>query len=168
MDFLNGLVGAGAAAATGGIFGLAGTIVGKVFNYFERKQEIAARQEEWAHELKLQELQMKAKVAETEQELAITEAAGSWEGLKNSIQADAALNAAGTYKWVNAVRALTRPTLTLGLTAILAFAYFSAPVASEMRSVIADAIIFAAVTSIVWWFGDRAPAWMTKHLTNGG
>ena len=27
----------------------------------------------------------------------------------------------------------------------------------EDRAYVADSLVFAAVTSIVWWFGDRAP-----------
>jgi hypothetical protein len=55
------------------------------------------------------------------------------------------------------MRALVRPTLTLGLTTFLACAFFAMAPGDIDRAYVADSLVFAAVTSIVWWFGDRAP-----------
>ena len=57
----------------------------------------------------------------------------------------------------HAVRALVRPTLTLGLSTFLASAFFALAPGDIDRAYVADSLVFAAVTSIVWWFGDRAP-----------
>jgi len=109
----------------------------------------------WIDELDLQKLQIQAKAAETEQEIKLAASQGSWSGLTSSIAAEGAVGA--TYPWVNAARALVRPTLTLGLTTFLACAFFAMAPGDIDRAYVADSLVFAAVTSIVWWFGDRAP-----------
>jgi hypothetical protein len=138
---------------TGGLFGLLGNVAGKVIGIFESKQQFAQKKEEWGHEERLLDMQMKAKAAETEQELAVTASSGSWTGLGESLKAETAIGA--TYSWVNAVRALVRPALTMGLGGFLCAAFFAT--AGTARTTISDSLVFAAVTAIVWWFGDRAP-----------
>ena len=138
---------------TGGLFGLLGNVASKVIGIFETKQQFAQKKEEWNHEERLLDMQMKAKAAETEQELAITASSGSWTGLTESLKAETAIGA--TYPWVNAVRALVRPALTMGLGGFLCAAFFATGGAA--RTEISDALVFAAVTAVVWWFGDRAP-----------
>jgi hypothetical protein len=155
MDILGDLLGAGASAATGGLFGLIGNIATKAFGYFEAKQAFTQKQAEWGHETDLLKLQMQAKAAETEQEIHVAESQGSWGGLTSSVAAEGAIGA--SYPWVNAVRALVRPTLTIGLTGFLATAFFSLSPGDIDRAYIADSLVFVAVTSVVWWFGDRAP-----------
>jgi hypothetical protein len=140
---------------TGGLFGLLGNVVGKVIGIFEAKQVFAQKKEEWGHEERLLDMQMKAKAAETEQELAVTAASGSWGGLGESLKAESAIGA--TYAWVNAVRALVRPALTLGLGGFLCAAFFAMPASDATRAYVADSLVFAGVTAMVWWFGDRAP-----------
>jgi len=149
------LLGLGASALSGGLFGLLGNVATKIFGFFERKQELAARREEWGHELSLQRLQMEARRAETEQELAIAQAQGSWSGLAASAQAEARVGR--SYKWVDAVRALVRPALTVGLMGFLATAALVLEPGDIDRAFVVESLVFAAVTAIVWWFGDRAP-----------
>jgi hypothetical protein len=155
MDILGDLLGTGASALSGGLFGLVGNIATKAFGYFEAKQAFVEKQAEWSHESELLKLQMQAKAAETEQEIHIAESQGSWSGLSASLAAEGAL--ASSYPWVNAVRALVRPALTIGLTTFLASAFFALAPGDIDRAYVADSLVFAAVTSIVWWFGDRAP-----------
>ena len=149
------LVGTGASALGGGLFGLVGNIGTKVIGLFEAKQLFAQKKEEWGHEERLLDMQTKAKAAETEQELAVTAASGSWGGLTESLKAETAIGV--TYPWVNAVRALVRPALTLGLASFLCAAFFAMTPGDIDRAYVADSLVFAAVTAIVWWFGDRAP-----------
>lgn len=155
MDILGTLLGTGTSAVTGGLFGLVGNIATKVVGYFEQKQAFTQKQAEWVHEVDLLKLQMQAKAAETEQEIRVAESQGSWGGLTASVAAEGAVGA--SYGWVNAVRALTRPTLTVGLTTFLAAAFFAMAPGDIDRAYVADSLVFAAVTSVVWWFGDRAP-----------
>jgi hypothetical protein len=109
----------------------------------------------WLDETDLLKLQMQAKAAETEQEIHIAESQGSWSGLNASLTAEGALQS--SYPWVNAVRSLVRPALTLGLATFLSAAFFAMAPGDIDRAYVADSLVFAAVTSIVWWFGDRAP-----------
>ena len=155
MDILGNLFGTGASALSGGLFGLAGNIVSKLFGYFEAKQVFVQKQAEWSHENELLKLQMQAKAAETEQDIQVAENQGAWSGLTSSLTAEGAIGA--TFPFVNAVRALVRPVLTLGLTAFLAAAFFVMAPGDIDRAYVADSLVFAAVTAIVWWFGDRAP-----------
>jgi hypothetical protein len=143
------------SAFGGGLFGLLGNVASKVIGLYEARQTFAQKKEEWGHEERLLDMQMKAKAAETEQELAVTAASGSWGGLTESLKAETAIGS--TYAWVNAVRALVRPALTLSLSGFLCAAFFALPEADPGRAAVTDSLVFAAVTAIVWWFGDRAP-----------
>jgi hypothetical protein len=40
---------------------------------------------------------------------------------------------------------------------VLAAAFFSMAPTDAARAYVIDSLVFAAVTAIVWWFGDRAP-----------
>ncbi|MEO1101820.1 MAG: hypothetical protein AAFW65_08235, partial [Pseudomonadota bacterium] len=101
------LIGLTASAAGGGLFGLLGTALGRVAGFVERRQTNAHEQARWMHESRLLELQMQARQEESEAEIALAETSGGWLGLEASVAADAAIGA--SYKWVNAVRGLTRP-----------------------------------------------------------
>ena len=146
------LVGIAASAAGGGIFGVFGTALGRVATYFEQRQSIAHEERRWIHEAELLTLQRAAAAQETEAELALTQAHGSWTGLEASLAAEAAIG--GSYKWVNAVRALTRPMLTVLLWAITAVIWSSADPAA--RTNIVETATFAATAATLWWFGDRS------------
>src|SRR5437763_16716989 len=147
-------LGCGLAAGAGGVFGLIGNLASKAFTYLQSKQSLLVKQSEWAHETELLKLQAQWRQPETETEppLGVTD---SWNGLLSSVAAEGALPAA--YKWVDAARALVRPLLTLGLSAVLAAAFFSMAPNDTARAYVIDSLVFAAVTAIVWWFGDRAP-----------
>ena len=67
MDILGTLIGTGASALGGGLFGLVGNVASKVIGIFEAKQEFAQKKEEWGHEERLLDMQTKAKTQETEQ-----------------------------------------------------------------------------------------------------
>ena len=147
------LIGLTASAAGGGIFGLIGTALGRFAGYFERRQQQAHERARWGHESELLKLQMQARAEETEAELAIAETAGSWEGLKASMASDAAIGP--SYLWVNAVRGLTRPALTLLLWLIAVGVYLGADTGG--RQAITETATFAATAATLWWFGDRGP-----------
>ena len=161
MDILGTLVDAGTSAMSGGLFGLIGNVATKVVGYFEAEQQFKQKQAEWAHETDLLKLQMNAKQQETESEIALAGASGSWSGLSASLQAETAIGA--TYPWVNAVRALVRPALTFGLAAFLCAAFFALAPGDIARAYVANSLVFAAVTAIVWWVGDRAPKRAAPH-----
>ena len=153
------LIGLAASAAGGGVFGLLGTALGRTAAYFERRQEQAHEQAKWDHESALLELQMRADAQETEAELALADVRGSWEGLSASMAAEAAI--APSYKWVDAVRGLTRPVLTLLLWLISAVIFFQADLPG--RAEITETATFAATAATLWWFGDRGPSAKAKR-----
>ncbi len=155
MDILGTLVDAGTSALSGGVFGLIGNIATKVVGYFEAEQQLKLKSAEWAHENELLKLQMQAHAVETEDELKLVAARGAQAGLTASLQAEGSIGT--TYEWVNAVRALVRPALTFGLAAFLCAAFFALTPGDIDRAYVANSLVFAAVTAIVWWFGDRAP-----------
>ncbi|MEM9669472.1 MAG: hypothetical protein AAF950_11160 [Pseudomonadota bacterium] len=147
------VLGVAASAASGGLFGLVGTALGRIANFFERRQEQAHERARWSHEGELLRLQMQANREETEAEIALAETAGSWDGLRASMIAEASIGP--SYLWVNAVRGLTRPALTFLLWAIAGMIYFGSDVAG--RNAITETATFAATAATLWWFGDRGP-----------
>ena len=149
---MNDFIGIAASAAGGGVFGLIGTSLGRIASYFERRQSIAHEERRWLHEASLQKLQQSAAEQQASAQLTQTDLEGRWSGLEASLDAEAAISA--SYHWVNAVRALTRPTLTLLLWAIATVIWFSADLAE--RSNIVETATFAATAATLWWFGDRA------------
>lgn len=153
MD-IGSLLDTGASALSGGLFGLLGNVATKVVGIFEAREVFAQKKEEWGHDERVLDMQSKAATAAGVQALATTAASGSWSGLSDSLKADAAIGA--SYAWVNAARALVRPALTIGLCSFLGAAFFTLSPTDAARGEIANSLVFAAVTAIVWWFGDRA------------
>ena len=153
MEFFTSIVGAGANAMSGGIFGLVGSLFGGVFKYFQRKQDQSFKKEEWNHELELQESNRKSAQLQTDNELEIVAQAGSYKGLNASIRAQGKVPE--SYTIVNAIRSLFRPFLTTGLVVLTAFFYHYTQ-DEDLREYIIQSMVFCASTSIVWWFGDRA------------
>ncbi len=145
------IIGLTASAAGGGIFGLLGTALGRVASYFERRQQHAFERSRWAHETDMMHLRMKADAEEAEAARALANTAGRWDGLQASIAADAAIGQ--SYLWVNAVRGLTRPLLTMLLWVIAVGIYLGADASG--RAAITETATFAATAATLWWFGDR-------------
>ncbi len=151
---------------SGGLFGVFGTAIGRVVGVFERREIHAQERARWAHELALHDMNLRVAAAETERELSVIAAQGSYEGLSQSLRAEAGL--ASGYKWVDAVRALVRPVLTPLLWALYLLVFFAVANGNVERFIAPDAadelvsyfianIAFAATAATLWWFGDRAP-----------
>lgn len=152
-----------ADAASGGLLGLVGSVVGVGARHLQAKAEHKRRLAEQAHELALLDRQRAAAAEETEQEIALAAAAGSWDGLRASIAHDTAAGTASALPaWVQSVRALMRPALTAGLLAAVLALWRSLPEAlppaeaAETGQYLARALTAAATTAVVWWFGDRS------------
>lgn len=166
MDTILGLAGSlFSGVASGGIFGMIGSIVGVAAKFFQERQRQAWEQKKWAHEEALIELQMKQKTAETEAEIALAGAEGSWRGLAESQRAEASIG--HTSQWVNNLRSMFRPFLTIFLwvgAGVLIWMmargvlneFIDAGTANELISYTINSVVFAASTATVWWFGDRA------------
>jgi hypothetical protein len=141
------------AAAGGGLLGIFGSVLGKGFRIWERREERADRRLQNEHELRLIEEQAKLRAQETEAEIVKLQTEGSYTGLSASLRHDESITP--TSGWVNDVRAMVRPAMTLILGIILgAMVYHNV---AEVQAEAAQAIVFSAVTAITWWFGDRVP-----------
>ena len=145
------LIGLAASAAGGGVFGLVGTVIGRIAGLVERRQDNAQERARWVHEAAVLDLQMKARASELAGQERIAQTSGAWQGLSASMAAEASIG--DSYKWVNAVRALTRPLLTLLLWLITGLVYLGAP--ADARAGIVETTTFAATAATLWWFGDR-------------
>ncbi|MEL7109574.1 MAG: hypothetical protein AAGL99_09930 [Pseudomonadota bacterium] len=146
------LIGISASAAGGGLFGLVGTTLGRIAGYFEKRQSIAHEERRWQHEAQRLEQQHLAAVQTAEARLTQTHVDGQWAGLQASLAAEASISS--SYKWVDAIRALTRPGLTLLLWLIATAIWLSS--APAERAMITETATFAATAATLWWFGDRA------------
>ena len=156
MDLLATLGDAATSVMSGGVFGLVGNVATKVASYFESEQQFRQQQAQLAGQVELIKLQQSSQTQATQGQIAVANTSGGWDGLSESLKAEA--STAQTYPWVNAVRALVRPALTFGLSGFLCAAFFALPQGDATRAYVASSLVFAAVTSIVWWFGDRAPS----------
>jgi len=105
------------SALSGGAFGILGTALNRVAGYFERKQMNAHELKKWEHkerqnehekklrlmdfehERSLHKLNMEAARQQTMDDIAVTDTRGSWDGLRASIDHDAALKKVSP--WVN-------------------------------------------------------------------
>ena len=172
MDWLNEILGLGASAASGGLFGILGAGIGAFAKYFQRRQEMEAERERRAHELMLIEAQQRTAAAETENELRIIDTKAAADLREASYQMP--ISVSGVHMWVNDVRSLFRPLLTAGLVAgafwivWLLVGRLDARDGGVLAQVIgpdeaADLVgygirtlIFLAATAVAWWYGERS------------
>lgn len=174
MEWLDLLTGAVTSAASGGIVGLLGAGVSAVAKHFQLKAERAFQEKKWAHERELIAEQREWDKQQHLQEVEIVAQAGSWDNLGKSMEHDTALSK-NSSEWVNNVKSLMRPVLTLVLNAMqftifwqLWTAYslqqdnavmtlINAPdsPATELLKYVIYSIMFAANTANLWWFAER-------------
>jgi hypothetical protein len=147
------IAGLAASAAGGGIFGLIGSVIGRAAGLVERRQEQAQERARWEHEARMLDAQMRAKQQASEADLRLADTRGGWRGLEASLAAEAAIGE--SYKWVQAVRGVTRPFLTLLLWLITGLVFLGSGAAE--RGEIVETATFAATAATLWWFGDRGP-----------
>lgn len=155
-----------ASAGGGAITGVIGTAVSSVFQLMNAKNELRKKELEYAHEVKLQEMQLSVAREETERELQVAAMAAESAQITESYKHDISLNDEGVWNWVKSVRALMRPLLTLVIVGadiaicfllLLGTAYLSfgdAQVAAMLETHI-NQISYLASTIVVWWFGGR-------------
>lgn len=150
------------AGATGGLFGLLGQVGNRAIGIWEAREKrkdmvlsYAQEEKRWGQERALLELQMKARAEETENEIALADARGSWDGLRASAEADA--HPPESYRWVAAVRTLTRPFLTLETQLLLVVLLFvlKDQARVDLLQTVVDTAAFSASTALLWWFGER-------------
>ena len=147
------------AAASGGLFGVIGGLINRGIGLIEAKQrrqdrqmEMAHEEKRWSNERTLLDMQMRARSQETEQEVVLADTRGSWDALQASYDAEARIGE--SYRWVNAVRGLTRPALTV-LLWLMAGYFFAFVADAVLRGEIIKAVLFSANAATLWWFGAR-------------
>jgi len=157
MDILNSLSG----GAVGAVMGALGSAANRGVGLLELREKRKDRAQEIAHERAMAELAQASKSQEALQAQKLAQVQGSFVGLNASIEAD---QAEPSYRWVAAVRSLTRPVLTLLLwilfAVMLVLVYQSGGAGDGSTQLIAsslETISFSAATALAWWFGDRAP-----------
>jgi hypothetical protein len=175
MEWLDSIGGLLTGAASGGIFGFLGAAVGGVTKYFATKAEREFEQLKWAHEDKLHAQNLEKLKLEHDNEVQIVAQQGSWDGLEKSLEHDMVASA-NAYPIANTIKTLFRPFLTGMLTVmqfVIVWIIWQGFVNQEANSVInllnapaspatdllrytVYSVVFAAQTSIVWWFGERA------------
>lgn len=160
MADLGGLL---SVVGSGGVAGIFGQLINRSFAVWEAKErrkdaQLANQHEEkrWGNEKELLQIQMQQATEANEQDISLAAATGSWDGLKASLVAEAAVPP--SYPWVNAVRALVRPVLTFGSQIALLLVFFTATatVKATIQQQIVEGILFIATASALWWFGERA------------
>lgn len=174
MEWLDSVLGVAGSAASGGVLGLAGSLVGGVFKYFQRRQEIAYSKAEWDNEFRLLNLERNMANDENEHEVEIASMQAdlqheqlSYKGLDASIRAERSLK--GNSGWVDDLRALFRLFLTSALCAMTMYIFwslinmdekltklFSQSEIVDLIKYIVHTVVFTTATAVTWWFGDRA------------
>lgn len=169
MDIITTAGGGLAGGALGAAFGALGSILNRGVGIYEtrerrkdRQMEMAHEKDRWARDLTIASEVRAGRAEEARLALAKSDLDGSWRGLSASQKAEAAIG--DSWPWVSAVRALTRPALTLLLWLLFAILFLSAvsgaleaeTAAGVVRTAV-ETIAFSASTALAWWFGDRAP-----------
>lgn len=131
----------------GGVTGLFGTLLGRVANIYEKKQERAFILDKYV-------LDAKQRSIEIEKQLEQTYLTTSQKALKASYKHDSSIIIKSD--WVNNIRALVRPVLTFLLWLLVAAIYFNLEAVDDEKGLIVESVIYAATTATVWWFGDRS------------
>ena len=148
FDFLaSALFGAG----TGGI-GLLFGFVTKAFTWYAEERQREADHRRVVEMTKLQH-DLRSRELEIEREITLEDAAARLRQASYSHDSDTGKAS----KWVINTLRLVRPVLTGGLIVMLGLIYFTL-VDLGAKQEIVSSMIYMAVSSVTWWFGDRMTA----------
>ena len=155
-----------------------GAIVGAVGSWLGKREERKARQDEYAHESKMRDLDMQETQMTQAHEMAIADKEIQRAETEGQIDLDK-IEASGWkesitqgfkqtgVKWVDGIRGLMRPLITVYLLAIASVVTYQLSrlvgglealpmdeVLDMYRHVISQ-LIFLTATAVTWWFGSR-------------
>lgn len=142
----------------GPIMGLLGSVVSAFTKEREHKMNLEDKRADQAHELALLSKHAAQRGAELENDRAIAEADAVSRSVVASFQHDAA-SAGHSYPWVDAIKTLFRPAITLLLVALAGAIYFTFDAATTINALqehIVYSILFLGEVAVTWWFADRA------------
>jgi hypothetical protein len=155
----------------GQALGLVGGLASGVLSFFQRKQDRAHELALKAEEMKLLIASANVNQAALAGELAKLREDGAAKAFTASIEADAKLPR--SYRWIDALRAITRPGLTWYFT--VAFTCMSMAVLCGWAGSLFDSalavFIFTTAANmmqmcVTWWFGQRQIDRMTTEWGN--
>jgi len=155
MGFIASLIG-------GPIVGVLGSIVSGAVSYFERKQKMEERQQDYAQEIKLQEMNIAARSNELESEEAIAHTSAVASALRASYKHDASYGPVS--QTMASVLRCVRPALTFLLLGLTAAVYFTMPdghivgddgSVTTIGEMVVLKIMFLTEVALTWWFLDR-------------
>lgn len=148
------ILGAGASAVSGGLFGLIGFGVKALFGWMaeREKRQLLAQQNE--HEINLIREQRASREVETENERAIA----AEETRRESY--NFANVSQPVYTWVASFISMMRPAITLYLLVVASVIvgqqlFGTSPAAVKAEAI--NTVLFLTCTAVTWWFGDRPP-----------
>jgi len=152
MDVLGSLVG----AASGGLLGVAGSLIGKVAGYFETKQKMKLAEIENSHSLALIDKQAELQRMAIDGQYQLKSLETDSANLIGSYKHDASYGE--TYKWASSILRFVRPFLTFSVIGVFVFVYFKADQAGDLDTVqrMSNEVCFLLSTCLSWWFADRS------------
>jgi len=149
METILGLIGPALFGAGTGGLGLIFSGITKAFTWYADMKE---KEAEHKRVMELTKLNAEIRDKEFENERQI-EADRSATELRNASYAhDTATGKAS--RWVVDILRLVRPVLTVGLIVLLGIIYFTIADLGTKAEIV-GAVIYMAVSSVTWWFGDR-------------
>lgn len=157
---MSGIVDILAGTTTGGVLGLAGSVISKGASYITDKQKAKDEREgkalDYQHALELAKIAHEQGMQQGLQEFDKIEMEKRYEGMLASI-ADQTAIAQRTSQWVTDVLALVRPGLT-GLLIVIAFMVAIMVCLGATQTLLNPFYQFSAMASmaVAWWFGDKA------------
>ena len=152
MDILGSLVG----AASGGVLGVVGSLIGKVAGYFELKQKMKLEEIKNKHSLALMDKQAELQKLAQDGKYQLTSLETDSANLIASFKHDASYGE--TYKWASPLLRFVRPFLTFSIIGVFVYVYYKADDFGDVTTAqrMSNEICFLASTCLSWWFADRS------------
>ena len=147
------------AVFSGGMTGILGSAVSGIFKFLEVREANKAKEADRQHELKLQDLQMKAFAQETERELAIASQKTASEQLMGSYQHDSQVGEGS--QWVVNTLRLVRPVVTI-IWFTLNRGFIDEATQNDVVRYLIMTTVYTASAATLWWFGDRGRSFKSK------
>ena len=153
---IDSLFGSLVGAASGGILGLAGSLVNKVANYFATKQQMKFEELKNRHSLALIEKQAQLQQMQLDGKFQIAALETDSANLVASYKHDASYGE--TYKWASSLLRFVRPGLTFAILGIFVYVFYSANDFGHVNMIENMASQTSMLASMVlsWWFSDRS------------
>lgn len=168
----------------GGITGLLGGIITKIFDYLNAKQRMEQEKLKWEHEERVLQIETNRDVVIAREQAAATKEAAEFTAMAESFKSDKANYFVGYsiadlpngLRWIVAIlmvlvdfiRGITRPGLTLYLCVVSTYFYIklqeilatakipmNPDQAYELSKMIILAMLYLTTTAVGWWFASR-------------